>query len=117
MKPYLIREVVWAYIYILLYVCMMSSMTLCMYTQYHTAWYIGTCGMIYDLRVCTCTSCFDSILTVASHRVVQLLSTLPVSMVTQMWWTISSGQEPVSTWPTQYGDCTTQCSVFSVHSA
>ena len=31
-----------------------------------------------------------------------------------MWWTISSGQEPVSTCP-WYGDCTTQCSVFSVH--
>ena len=41
-KPYLIREEVMAIDYTshCMYVCMMSSMTLCMYTQYHTVWHM-----------------------------------------------------------------------------
>ena len=72
-------------------------------------------------QMCLCNlcvgGCVHSLLMPVSYRKALLHSTLLVQRATRMWWTLSSGQEPVSNLPARYGDCTTQCSVFVVHSA
>ena len=92
-----------------------------LYIHYHTVWHMWYMYM-YDMhRYVQVVVLFDSTSALTSHRVVELLYTIPVSKVTLMWWTISSGQEPVSTWPTWYGDCTALnnavYSVYTVHDA
>ena len=91
------------------------------HVHYHTVWHMWYMYM-YDIhRYVQVVVLFDSTSALTSHRVVELLYTIPVSKVTLMWWTISSGQEPVSTWPPGYGDCTALnnavYSVYTVHDA
>ena len=87
MKPYLIREVVTAidYTSYCKYVCMY----VCMYDVIK--------DIVYVYTVLHCMVHVDSTTALASHRMVIHISTLPVPKATLMWWTISSGQEPLST--------------------
>ena len=49
--------------------------------------------------------CVLPLLISLSYRLAVLHSTLPVTRAILMWWTLSSGQESVSTRPVGYGDC------------
>ena len=52
---------------------------------------------------------------IMSYRKALLHSILLVRMATLMWWTLSSGQEPVSIRPAWYEDCCIIISYSSIH--